>query len=128
MITVKTIIEVIGFPEEHVNNTLIQILDKLEKEDGIRIIKKETAEARQVKKFFSAFVELELDIDDLGKVMNFCINYHPSSIELEDTESIELEGREITNMFNDLLATLHKYNMLTKNLEAQLIMLKKKPN
>lgn len=126
MLTVKTIIEVIGFPEEHVDNTLKQIIEKLEKEDGIRVINKEVAKAKQFKKFFSAFVELELDIDNLQKVVHFCLDYHPSSIEIIDKERLHIERLELTNSLNDLLATLHKYNMITKNLEAELIMLRRK--
>lgn len=125
MLTVKTIIEVIGFPSDHVDKTLLQIIEKLEREDGIRIINKEIAKAKQMKKFFSAFVELELDIDNLQKVVHFCLDYHPSSIEIMDKERLHIERLELTNSLNDLLATLHRYNMITKNLEAQLMLSKK---
>ena len=126
MLTVKTIIEVIGYPADHVDNTLNQIIEKLEKEDGIRIIAKIIHKSKQLKKFFSAFAELELDIDNLQKTVQFCLDYHPSSIEIQDKETLKIETLELTKSLNDILATLHRYNMLTKNLEAQLIKLDKK--
>ena len=126
MITIKTIIEVIGYPADHVDSTLSQIIEKLEKEDGIRIINRIIHKSKQLKKFFTAFVELEIDIDNLQKTVQFCLDYHPSSIEIQDKENLKIETKELTNSLNDILGTLHKYNMLTKNMEAQLMALNKK--
>jgi len=125
MLTIKSIIEVIGFPAEHVDKTMLNVLEKLKKEDGIKIVNKQIYNAKQVKQFFSSFVELELDIDNLTRVIHFCMDYHPSSIEIEDRGEIKVNTQEINNALNDLIATLHKYNMITKSQEAQLIKLKK---
>ncbi|MDP2946608.1 MAG: hypothetical protein Q8N88_00700, partial [Nanoarchaeota archaeon] len=94
--------------------------------DGIRIINRIIHKSKQLKKFFSAFVELEMDIDNLQKTVQFCLDYHPSSIEIQDKENMKIDTKELTNSLNDILGTLHKYNMLTKNMEAQLISLNKK--
>lgn len=125
MITIKTIIEVIGFPAEHVDKTMNQIVERVEKEDGIKVVQKVVHKSNPIKKFFSAFVELELDVDDLERLFRFCLDYHPSSVEIQDKKSIEIESRELTIIINDMLGILHQYNMLTKNLEAQLIQIKR---
>ena len=61
MITIKTLVEIAGFPESHVNEIMEKIIEKLEKENGIKIIKKNVGKAEKVKEMYSSFADLELD-------------------------------------------------------------------
>jgi hypothetical protein len=50
----------------------------------------------------------------------------PSSIEILEPEKIGGTREPLTNLLNDLIARLHQYDMLLKNLHAENLMLKKK--
>lgn len=126
MITIKTLVEIAGFPEDHVNNIMDQIIEKLEKENGIRIIKKNIGKAKEVNKMFSSFTELELDIDNFQTLMDFCFNFTPTSIEIQDIKELKINTKEITNSINDLLGKLHQFSHLITNLHAENTILKQK--
>ncbi len=125
-IKVRVIIEVIGSPKEHVEKTLGIIINKIKGENYLEVIKAISVDAKETqKKFWSAFSELDLTFENIGRVIDFCFNYMPSSVEiLEPTEFI-MKTKEINDMLNDVLAGLHKYEMVLKNIHAQNILLKR---
>ena len=93
--------------------------EKLKAEEGIKVIKVNVMVAEKLKDMFSSFVEVELKIPDLGKLNYFCFHYLPSSVEVLDTEEVSSSGREFTNYLNDILATVHEYNLIIANLTAE---------
>ena len=109
--------EVIGFPEEHVNKVATNVLEKLKKEENIEVIKEDLPKAEKVKEsIFAAMIEVELKINNYAKLMHFCYDYLPSTIEIVDMEKIAMPAREFTNGLNDLIAKLHQYNLTLNNL------------
>ena len=126
MITIKTLVEIAGFPESHVNEIMEKIIEKLEKENGIKIIKKNVGKAEKVKEMYSSFADLELDVDNLQVLMGFCFDYTPTSIEIVDIKELTFKVKELTNSLNDMLAKLHQYNYLVTNIHAENTVLKQK--
>jgi len=126
MITIKALIEIVGFPEAHVNETMEKVVEKLEKENGIRIINKKIGKAEKVKEMFSSFADLELDMDDIENLMSFCFNYLPSSVEIQDVTELTIKTKNLTGSLNDMLGKIHEYNHLLTNIHAENIMLKQK--
>jgi len=125
-IKVRVIIEVIGGPKEHVEKTLGLVLNKIKEEKYLEVIKAVSYEAKQTdKKFWSSFAELELSFSNVERVIDFCFDYMPSSIEIVEPTELMMETKEISNMLNDLLAGLHKYELALKNIHAQNILLKR---
>jgi len=127
-LTVKIILEVVGSPKEHVEETLTQISDKLEKEEGIEIINKHVEEVKPFKKFFSSFIDLELKVINNNKLIAICFDYMPSSVEIIEPSKLQLESKDMTDILNDLLARLHKYDMIVRNMHAENIVLKRDIN
>ncbi len=126
VVVIRTIIEVAGFPQEHVDETLKNVLGNLKKEEGIKIVKEQISPAEKIKEMFSTFASLELSFTDVKRLYHFCFFYLPSSIELVDSEEVKLSAAEFTSTMNDLLATLHQYNMVVSNLHAENEVLKEK--
>lgn len=127
--TIRAIIEIMGFPEEHVKEVTKKVIERLKKEDGITVIKETLHEPQIVKeKFFSCFVELEIKLHDFSKVLNFCYDYLPSSIEILDVEKVNISVREFSFGLNEMLEKLHNYNFVVNNLNAKINMLEKKEN
>ena len=123
-IKAKAIIEIAGFPEEHVKNTMDMVMDTLSKEEGIEIINKTVAPVENVKKMWSTFSEVEIKISNFKALNDFCFNYMPSSIEIIDPIKLNHDSADLSDFLNDVLARLHNFTMFIKNLQAENTILK----
>ncbi|MBS3134892.1 hypothetical protein J4406_00775 [Candidatus Woesearchaeota archaeon] len=119
----KAIIEVAGSPKEHIEEVMTKVVEKIKSEQ--QILKYKIFEAQQKEKLFFTFTEMEIDFSNFEKLIGFCLDYFPSSIEIID-EEVDIKRKELENVTNDLLAKLHEYDMILKNLKAELYLLKNK--
>jgi predicted transcriptional regulator len=127
-ILIRAIINMIGTPKEHLDKIIREYVQELKKEDGVKIIKEDYAEAEEKsgkKGMFSTFVELEIEFKDVDRLMWFSFDYMPSSIEIIEPEIIEQTCQGFTAYLNELQTKLHKLDMLIKNFEAENKVLKK---
>lgn len=118
----KAIIEIVGSPKEHVERVIKEIVERIKNEQ--KIIRFQIFEAQERDKLFFSFTEIELDFENFEKLAGFCLDYFPSSIEILE-EKVDVKREELENTLNDLLAKLHQYDMVIKNMEAEIILLKK---
>ncbi len=125
-IQAKIVIEILGTPKDHVENTMKNILEKLKNEDGVKLLRETTYKAEQVQKMWSTFSDIELEVKNFSKLVGLCFDYMPSSVEIIDPIKTELETIEISDLLNDLLARLHKTDMVLKNAIAENKFLKQK--
>ncbi len=128
VLKIRSIIEVAGYPQTHVNEVILKIIENLKKEPKIRIIKEQIAEARAAKEIFSGFMELELEIETFDKLLLFCQNYLPSSIEILDTKEIKVGTDEFRSGMNDLISYLHRVNVIVTNMQNHINELESKKN
>jgi hypothetical protein len=126
-IRLKMIIEVAGFPEDHINTSIKTIAEKLDKEKGLITIERTAHNASKVSdKVFSAFMELEILSETLTQLMGLVYDYLPSSVEIiEPEDPISDDPQAVTMILNDLLARLHRYNQMIHALKAENIVLKR---
>lgn len=118
-IKAKIVIEILGTPKEHVEKTMNLIIEKLKKEKDVKLLKETTYKAEKVKELWSTFSDLEIEVKDMQKLIGVCFDYMPSSVEIMDPLKMSLETKYIEEMFNDLLAKLHKVDMVLKNALAE---------
>lgn len=125
-IIARIIVEVLGSPKEHVETTIKEIITKLETESGIRMIKQRTYEAEEQKgtKLWSTFSEVEFQAEGLKNLTEICFNYMPSSIEIIEPAGMDIDLSVVSDFMNDLLARIHKYDMILKNLHAENMVMK----
>lgn len=101
--------EVVGKPAKHVEQALAEYIENIKKDSRIIILQEEREEALEHEDgMFSTFSEAELLVKDLETFTWLCINFSPASIEIIKPEELVVEGRDITNWLNDLLAKLHE--------------------
>lgn len=127
-ILVRTIIHMIGKPKEHLSQIIRDYMAELKKEKGVAVVKEDYAEPeeqKEAKDMFSTFVEVEIEFDDIDKLMWFCFDYMPSSIEIVYPENFEYSAHDFTNYLNEIQGKLHKLDMLIKNFEAENKVIKK---
>tara|TARA_Y100000310_G_C20583874_1_gene764400 strand:+ start:493 stop:1104 length:612 start_codon:yes stop_codon:yes gene_type:complete len=124
----KIIIEVLGKPKEHVEKSIQMYVDAINKDSDLIILKKEFADAKEKEKLWATFVELEMVIKGLPKLIAFCFDYMPSSIEILKPEELIMTRSTIADFANDLQSRLHDVDMIIKKLKNESDFLKKNMN
>ena len=115
----KTIIEVLGKPKEHVENAIKDYIEHIKEDSELVILNEEYSESKEQGKLWSKFVELDLVIKGTKKLISFCFEYMPSSIEVLKPEHLIMTNHELSNFLNDLQARLHNVDMIVKQLRAE---------
>ncbi len=119
MIKANMIIELMGSPKEHIEELIKTIVENLKKEKDVKVNKEKISDTTEVKGFWSSFAEMEVELKDIGKLIDLSFDYMPSSIEILEPEKTEVDMAFMTDFVNDLLARLHRYDMLLKNFYAE---------
>ena len=127
-VTINAIMELMGSPEEHVDKTMDMILVKLKESKDIEVISEKVSETTSIedRPFWSKFVEVELGFKNMDDVTGFCFDFMPSSIDVIDPGNFNFKKDVMDNLWNDLIARLHQYDMLLKNMHAENKVMKKK--
>ncbi len=113
------IIEMLGKPREHVEETLKEYISTIKKDNDLAVLKEDYADIEQKEDLFSTFVELDLLISDITKLIYFCFDWMPSSIEIMEPELFRLEANDVTDFLNDLQARLHNVDMSLKSVKSE---------
>ncbi len=121
----RAIIEVLGKPKEHIELTLNGYVGKI-KEDSEYIIVKETlSEAVQQGALWSIYAEVDVVARDITKLIAFCFEYMPSSVEIIKPEQFNFEHHIVSGFLNDLQLRLHNVDMMVKKLRTENDMLRR---
>ncbi|MFH1439752.1 MAG: hypothetical protein ABIG89_04245 [Candidatus Woesearchaeota archaeon] len=168
-IVVRSIINMVGKPKEHLEQIIRNYIEELRKEDGVKVLKEDYAEAKRQNDdgvvdgddddtkdsesskytdgsknnidnnnringkgikdnnnvMFSTFVEVDVEFDDVDKLMWFCFDFMPSSVEIISPDEFVYKAPDFTDFLNEIQSKLHKLDMLIKNFEADNKVLKK---
>ncbi len=126
-IVARVIVEVIGSPKDFVEETLGKVAEKLNGDNTIKVLKVRKKDAVQMKnKFWSAFIEAEVEVESVKRLIGMCYDYMPSTLEILEPAGFEIDSGEFGDALNDLLARLHQYSMIIKNMQAEVILAKRK--
>jgi hypothetical protein len=117
----RVVIEVLGKPKEHVNNSLQGYIKNLKENDRYQIINEEYAEIKkqEEQEMWAAFAELDVKAEKIEDLIAFCFDYMPSVIEIIEPKEFSLVDSEISTFLNDLQARLHHVDMLTKQMKME---------
>ena len=115
----RTIIEVLGKPKEYVEDALKQYIEHIKEDHELVVLNEDYSEAEEQGKMWSKFVELDLIIKGTKKLISFCFEYMPSSLEVLKPEHLIMTNAELSNFLNDLQARLHNVDMVVKQQKAE---------
>lgn len=115
----RTIIEVLGKPKEHVENSIKQYTEHIKNDAELVVLNEEYSDTKAQDKLWSSFVELDLVIKGTKKLISFCFEYMPSSIEVVKPEHLVFTNAELSNFLNDLQARLHDVDMVVKKQKTE---------
>ncbi|RMF55520.1 hypothetical protein D6745_01960 [Candidatus Woesearchaeota archaeon] len=124
-IYIKTIIEVLGKPKEHVAETLKLVVQKAKENDKLIFVKEKSFEPKPQEKLFSAFTEMELLVKNADALMDFCVEFMPSSVEILEPPMLDFKNTALSNLLNEFLGRLHKADMISKGYNAANQLLRK---
>jgi hypothetical protein len=116
-ILARIIIEMMGAPKEHLEETLRKFVEKVRKNH--EVVSEDLAEPKPHEKLFTNFVELEMRFKKIEDLLNFCFEAMPSSIEILEPVSMKLDAGELSGYLNDMQERLHTLDMSLKNLKSE---------
>ncbi len=116
------IIEILGKPVEHVKEALNTLVVKMGSEKGVNITNKtlhDPKPAQDSKTLFTAFAEIDLELDSLESYLLVLFTYLPSHIEITNPEKITLSNTQLNDLGNTITQRMHHYDAVTKNTIAE---------
>ncbi|MFC1732739.1 hypothetical protein ACFL6I_20760 [candidate division KSB1 bacterium] len=116
---VRTVIEMLGAPKDYLTKTLRMYMKKIDQNKDIILLKEKYAKPKKQEEMFSTFVEVDMLVRNASTLAFFCFDYMPASIEITDPEKFTYNAVDFAAFFNDMLARLHKLDMVIKNLNAK---------
>lgn len=145
------IIEILGRPKEHLENSLKGVIEKLGNENGVNIIESKLHEPKLLKQkleegseevkekieksgmtleneLFTTFAEIEAELDDINALMVVAFNYMPSNIEINHPENFLLKNTDIGSILTNTILRLHRYDELVKKISVDKSILEDKLN
>ena len=128
-IVANVIIEVLGKPPEHLVETLNQIADKIDNEKYAKIVDKKINKAKELEKkegYFTNYMELEIEFNDISNVPIFVFRYMPAHIDIISPEKITLHSGEWNSIFNDITRRMHGYDEVARTMKLEKQILERK--
>lgn len=124
----KIIIEILGKPKEHVEKTIRMYVDNIKNDTDFIVLHSDFSEALEKEKLWSVFAELEMVVKGIPKLIAFCFDYMPSSVEILKPEEFSMSKSIVEDLLNDLQARLHNVDMVVKKQKNENEFLKKNMN
>lgn len=118
-ILARIIVEVVGKPKEHVEESLRIAIKKIREQENIILKEGDLYKAKEKDGLWSTFSELELLFKDIKSLVGFCFEYVPSSIEILEPKDLKFDTNELSNLINDFLSKLHLIGIGLKKLNAE---------
>ncbi len=120
------ILEVIGRPAEHLTETLENLSNQIAEEKGVKIIEKkinEPALMKEQKDFYSSFMEIEIETDNILYLAILLFKYMPAHVEIISPQNLTLSNSGFNDLFNELTRRLHGYEEIARILQTEKMIL-----
>ena len=120
-INFRAILEVLGKPQEYVEEALKGYLKKLREDGRYKVLNQEMAETKQQEgqEMWSTFAEIEVETKEPKSIVAFCFDYMPSMVEIIEPAEIILTDVEASEFFSDLQGKLHNVDMVAKQTKLE---------
>ncbi len=123
------LLEVLGRPPEHVTNSLNEIIKSIAEEPGVTVKEKlmnEPAPLKEEKELFTAFAEIEIEVETLMKLFSLLFKYMPSHVEIIEPEDLKMKHNDWNELLNELTRRLHAYDEVARIMQNENMILEKK--
>lgn len=139
------IFDIIGKPPEHLNETLNNIINKIDEEKGVCVKEKKINEPVLMKDpknsketiknekdfvvqkdFYTSFAEIEVEVEEILHLVILMFKYMPAHIEIISPELIALTNNGWNDILNELTRRLHGYDEIARVLQVENAKMQKK--
>lgn len=124
-ITARFILEVAGKPVSNVEKALEVVEKKIKDEKRFKVLESEIIEPEldEKTKLYSGLIEVQARFENIQGILEFVLDYTPSSVEVEDPEKIQLDIASLNAVLNDfsghILKTAHHIRILSANIHMR---------
>lgn len=121
-------IEVMGTPPKHLTDTLEMLIKNIDAETGVKVKGKNLKEPtlmKDQKQFYTAFAEVEVEVEEILYLAILLFKYMPAHVEIIKPELIALTNFGWNDIFNELTRRLHGYDEVARILQFQNAQLQK---
>mgnify|MGYP001588610459 FL=1 len=123
---IKAIIEILGRPKEHVEDTINKVIEEIKNRKGLTLLENKVAKTKKLENFYSSYIDVELKLSNMDQLIDFCFDFMPSNVEILEPEELTLDSHLLAEYMNDLLAKLHHQSMVMRNIHAENLVMKQK--
>ena len=116
------ILEVLGRPKEHLVQTLNDLIKKIDEEKGVEVEESKISEPKNVKDkedLFTAFTEIEINVDNLSYLSMLMFKYMPAHIEVIEPENLKINNNLLGEVMSEIVRRLHRYDELARVMQAK---------
>ncbi len=125
-IRVMLILDVIGRPPEHLVKILEELINEIDKEQGVVVKSKEIKKPtfmKDQKDFYTTFAEIEIEIEEILYLALLLFKYMPAHVEIISPEIIALSNNGFNDILNELTRRLHGYDEIARMMQMEKQML-----
>ena len=123
------ILEVLGRPPEHLNETLEELIGKMDSEQRVEVISKKINEPvlmKDRKDFYTNFAEIEIEVEEILNLARLMFKYMPANVEVVSPELIVLTNNGWNDILNELVRKLHGYEEIARIIQIEKTVLENK--
>ena len=110
----RAIVELLGKPKDYVDKAIRMYVERMKQDKELIVLETNFNEPEAKEDMFTTFVEIEMLAKSSEKLVWFCFDYMPSSIEVIAPDHIHYNGQTFSNFLNDLQARLHDIDLRLK--------------
>jgi len=121
-ILIRMSVQIAGSPEQHINDTMDIMIERINKTENVEIVKTDIYKAKpdsENAKMFVSFSEVDLLVKNLIMISELCYDYMPASIDILEPIDMKFSSHDLTMFLNDILSRLHRTDMILKNTIAE---------
>jgi hypothetical protein len=145
------IVEMMGKPPEHLDETLKRLVDKIGTDKGVKIVDKRFFDPKKVEQkagekeageklkekvddkriqvlhdIFTCFAEIDAEFDNMESLIMTAFTYMPSNIQVTYPENFVMKNNDIDSILTTIVLKLHKYDDLAKKFTIERALLENK--
>ena len=97
----RALIEVLGKPKEHVEESLKGYVQKIKEDDRYNVVSEELAaiEKREKEELWTTFAELEIKTERIDHIIDFCFDFMPSVLEILEPNELTLADTQLSTFW-----------------------------
>ena len=120
------VVEVLGRPPEYLVETLGNIAEGIEKEQGVVVKEKRIMEPVVMKErpdVYSSFAEIGIEVEEILQLAMLVFKYMPAHMEIISPQNFNLSNSGFNDLFNELVRRLHGYEEVARILQTEKMIL-----